>query len=294
VSCFRGCPALPLCLSTLVGLLATPASASADIWRYPLWIEQGLPVVEVWLGPDGPHRFVVDTGAEGSTVSAETATRLRLPLAGALEQHTMTGMVKRALVRVVGLRIGSSGPSTREVAAAVSDLRALRQVVPGVEGVLGADVLGEYDYVLDYGARSLTLARGELLSTRGGKVFPLILDRNRPLVPWPRSPFASALLLALDSSADALVMDAREAASFRCRPPSVETTILETHMGRAHAPSCELEPLRAGELEVVGLKMVEVAWPTALERRDRGLLPASAFRRVYVSASRGTLTLWPR
>jgi hypothetical protein len=74
---------------TLVAMSSHPASA--EVWRRPLWVEHRLPIVDVWIGSRGPYRFVLDTGAEGTTVSRELATKLVLPLLGAVEQHTVNG-----------------------------------------------------------------------------------------------------------------------------------------------------------------------------------------------------------
>ena len=69
---------------------------------------------------------------------------------------------------------------------------------------------------------------------------------------------------------------------------------LETHAGSREVQSCEVASLADGALDVSGLRLVAVTWPTALARLDRGLLPASAFARVEVSARDHTLTVWPR
>jgi hypothetical protein len=274
--------------------LAAPDVATGEIWRRPLLVQGGLPAVEVWVGDQGPYLFVVDTGAEGSTISRELAARLTLRPVGLVEQQTVTGTARQPLVRVPEIRIGRAGPASTGVLAAVSTLEAMREVLPGVDGILGTDVLAPFDYLIDFGAGMLSLTRGEPLATRGGVVLPLAFSRNRPVVMWPRPAPAAPLPLALDTAADALVVDATQAAGFPCRPRTRDAATVVTHAGQQDVVSCQLAPVRAAGLELTGLRLVEVTWPFADERLDRGLLPASAFERVYVSASRGTLTLWPR
>lgn len=287
-------------LATLVtapGLVTLHADVSPGAtWRRPLAIEGGLPLVDVWIGSSGPYRFVLDTGAEGATVSRELAVRLNLRVLGALEQHTVTGMAKAPLVEIASLTIGRDGPVMR-AAAAVTDLAAMRQAVGRLDGVLGGDALNGFDYVLDYEASQLTLLAADAAqprSPRGGVSLPLRFERHRPIVDWPVAASAgSAVPLVLDTGASALVVDEREASRFPCAA-RVEAVVLETHAGRRAVRACRAEPLRAGPLAVVGLQLVATPWPQGLERSDRGLIPASAFARIYVSASRKALVVWAR
>ena len=287
-------------LATLLTVTAlAPLEAdvrAASSWRRSLTLEAGLPLVDVWIGRDGPYRFVLDTGAEGATVSRELAARLHLRVLGALEQHTVAGVAKVPLVDVPGLTVGRDGPVTN-VTAAVTDLAAMRRAVGRLDGVLGGDALKGFDYVIEYEGAQLTLLQGsgeQPRSPRGGVSLPLRLERNRPIVDWPVAGGAASVVpLVLDTGASALVIDEREAARFPCAA-RVEAVVLETHAGRRAVRSCEAEPLRAGTLAITGVQLVAAPWPRTLERSDRGLLPAAAFARVHVSASQGSITLWAR
>jgi hypothetical protein len=288
---------IPIVLLCAVCSLLAATPARAEIWRHPLWVEGGLPVVDVWIGSRGPWRFVVDTGAEGTTVSRGLAERLDLPVLGALEQHTMAGAARLLMVRVSGLRVGRKGPPPIELSAAVSNLDAMRRVVPDLDGVLGGDALAGFEYLLDYTAGRLLLARGESLPVSAGDdavVLPLRFERQRPIVTWPRTLASAPLPLVVDTAAMAFIVDASEAAGFGCRAHTSQAVRLETHSGSRAVESCEMNVLRAGSLEVDGLRMVMLAWPRAIDRLDRGLLPASAFGRIYVSRLRETVTFWER
>jgi predicted aspartyl protease len=288
---------IPIVLLSALCFLVATTNARAEVWRHPLWVEGGLPVVDVWIGSRGPWRFVVDTGAEGTTVSRGVAERLALPVLGALEQHTMAGAARLLMVRVSGLRVGRRGPPPIDLSAAVSSLDAMRRVVPDLDGVLGGDALAGFEYLLDYTAGRLLLARGEPLPVFAGDdavVLPLRFDRQRPIVTWPRTHASAPLPLVVDTGAMSFIVDASEAAGFGCRARTSRAVRLETHSGSREVESCEMNVLRAGSLEVDGLRMVMLAWPRAIDRLDRGLLPASAFGRVYVSRLNGTLTLWKR
>lgn len=280
-----------------LAMLCSPArAADAEVWRQRLTIDAGLPLLEVWIGRSGPWRFALDTGAEGSTVSRTLAERLALPVLGAVEQYTLAGSTKTLLVRVSGLRVGRDGPVTN-VDAAVSDLVAMRRVVRDVDGVLGGDALAGFDYLLDYGRGRLTLGRdgaGLVDDARGGAELPMQMDRHRPIVSWPADRGEAPVPLVLDTGASALIVDRREASRFDCRGNTSGRVMLETHTAAREASSCEVAVLRAGSVSVRGVQLVTVVWPDAIARRDRGLLPASAFDRVYVSPRRGALRVWAR
>lgn len=290
----KGCLGAGLAFALAAGV---ETKASADVWRQPLSIEAGLPVVDVWIRTRGPYRFLLDTGAEGTTVSRQLAEDLALAVVGAVEQHTVNGVSRVPMARVPEMQIGRGGPLAQDVAVAISDLAGPRAALQDLDGVVGGDLLDGHDYLVDYGDGQLVVARGESLPVRGGVELPLVIDRQRPLVRWPSAglgaAFGSTLLLLLDSGADALIVDSSSGA-FTCRPRTERRMTLDTQAGRRDITACEAEPLLVGGVSIRGLRLVEVAWLTAVPRRERGLLPASAFARVYVSPSRGTVTFWPR
>jgi hypothetical protein len=85
-----------------------------------------------------------------------------------------------------------------------------------------------------------------------------------------------------------------DASGLPCRSHTRRLATLETHSGARDVQICELETLHAGDVQIEGLRMVEVAWPTTIARTERGLLPASVFERAHVSAARGIVTVWER
>lgn len=276
--------------------------ASAETWKPPLSIEAGLPVVEVWVDQRGPYRFLLDTGAEGTTISRELAAALAPSVLGVVVQHTPAGATTVRLVRIAEVRLGRHGPASMGIAAAVSSLSGPRAVLRDLDGILGGDVLSGYDYLVDYRRATLTIASGDVLSVRGGVALPLQIDRGRPLVRWPPRTISARTigpgtrtptLLLVDSGADALVIDA-STSTFACRTGTNKPASLETHAGRRDVQACEAEAFRLGRHSVHGLQLVSMAWSTAIPRTEQGLLPAVAFERFYVSPALGTVTFWPR
>lgn len=288
-----------LFLTTTLFLSFVNAPAGNAAWPIAMATDDSLPVIEVWIGGDGPWRFGIDSGAEGSTVSLALARRLGLPAIAVFDDFTMAGVARVPLVRLEGLRLGRGGPEVAGTTAGVIDLGRWTSR-HDLDGVLGGDVLREFDYLIDFDRRRLTLGRGDLVidEPAGRRVrLPLRFERDRPVVSWPR-PSGAPLPLVLDTGSAALIVDRLEASAFTCRPRTERVMRLDTHAGSRPVTACTAAPLaRRGGLEpldVGDLQLVAVTWPSAPARQDRGLLPASAFRAVLVSRLHGTLTLWPR
>ena len=179
-----------------------------------------------------------------------------------------------------------------ELDAAVHDLTLVRRSAPDVEGIVGQDVLARYDYLIDTTRARLTI--GRFAAPASGVHLPLTTSAGRPLLVLDdgRGRFG----LVLDTGADVLVMEADAARlAIGDVPPASRTRgRLETHLG---ARDVDVE-------HHVGVRMANVALPpVALVRLptdawamspEVGLLPASLFSRVYVSARTGQAVVWPK
>jgi len=106
--------------------------------------------VEVSINGTGPHRFVVDSGADTSVIGRKLAAELELPDAEPVLLHSMTEttMVDRAHVDSLEL-----GPST------VTDLKlpVLKEAFIGGDGMIGLDALVEQRLMLDFDERVITV-----------------------------------------------------------------------------------------------------------------------------------------
>lgn len=110
--------------------------------------------VEVNINGTGPHRFVVDSGADTSVVGRKLAEELGLPGAEPALLHTMTESTMVERVEVDSLQLG---PST------VHDLElpVLREVFIGGDGMIGLDALIEQRLMLDFDKRIITVEDAE-------------------------------------------------------------------------------------------------------------------------------------
>ncbi|CAN5216664.1 retropepsin-like aspartic protease [soil metagenome] len=107
--------------------------------------------VPVTIRGIGPYQFVVDTGADRSVISRELADRLGLESTGTATLHSMSGVEQ---VPTVGLeRLGIAG---REIARIKAP--ALSESNLGAQGLLGIDSLKDRRIIMDFVAKTLTIA----------------------------------------------------------------------------------------------------------------------------------------
>ena len=150
-----------LCLSlwgpALAACAAAPAPAPAcrfsEVDSLSLRSVQDHPVVTVSANGE-PVNMLLDTGAETSVVTRATALRLRLPLEGG-SAEAVTGIDGIRFQQVARATLALTGRG-RVVRALVTDLPPGME---GIAGVLGVDVLSEYDIDLDQPGGRLTLLR---------------------------------------------------------------------------------------------------------------------------------------
>jgi predicted aspartyl protease len=109
--------------------------------------------VPVLLDGKGPYPFVVDTGAERTTVSSELAATLALRPAGGARLHSVTGMMPVSLFHIDTIDID------RHRATA---LRApgMAQIHLGGPGLIGVDSLRDQRVTMDFRRRTMTIAPG--------------------------------------------------------------------------------------------------------------------------------------
>ncbi len=250
----------------------------------------GVPVVRVEVAPGRLAWFVVDTGATGTTIATTLADRLGVLSSGRTLVTTIAGSTSVPIGRLGTLRIDGVTVA-RDLDVAIHDLRLVRETVADAEGILGQDVLGRFDYLIDLERGRLVL--GWIEPPRDGVRVPLSWSADRPVLHFPGTRNRHALVL--DSGANVLVIDA-DAADDALGPERGQRRPagLETHVGRRdvqveHHPALRLADLDLGAVDV--LRVDDEAWTSGPEV---GLLPASVFRRVYVSARRGEAMVWER
>ncbi len=126
--------------------------------------------IEVQINETGPHRFVVDSGADTSVIGQRLAGRLGLPGTDPVLLHAMTESKIVDRVEVDTLQLGPS-------MLTALDLPVLDEYDIGGDGMIGLDALVEKRLMMDFEKRLITvedsfddddnasLGRGEIIVT---------------------------------------------------------------------------------------------------------------------------------
>jgi predicted aspartyl protease len=106
--------------------------------------------IDVKVNSTGPHRFLVDSGADRSVVSDGLAALLKLPAGDSVRVQGMAGHRDVGTYEVAALTLGTSevGPIT---APALSSRHL------GADGLIGIDALADQRLMLDFDKRTITV-----------------------------------------------------------------------------------------------------------------------------------------
>lgn len=114
-----------------------------------------LPIV---IAGRGPFRFLVDTGAERTIVSAELAQELSLGSGGGVTLATISGQSQAGTVVVPSLDFGRK----RRLDSIVAPVLSAANI--GAAGMLGIDGLQAYEVVFDFAQQKMTVGRPRTIS----------------------------------------------------------------------------------------------------------------------------------
>lgn len=135
---------------------AVPAPSAPGSQRVPMTVIRNgaatLAVVPVTLEGLGPKRFALDTGSSSSVVDRKVAQQLSLrPVGRSRNAAGVSCSATSQPVHVASWRVGA-------VALPAQTVDSIALPVPGLDGLLGSDVLYQFGTVtIDYAAGSLVL-----------------------------------------------------------------------------------------------------------------------------------------
>jgi hypothetical protein len=225
----------------------------------------------VYVNGEGPLRFLIDTGAQSSAISDELAARLRLRPRERVEQVTAAGSrmvpLSCALVSLQG--------RSKTIEVVLGGIDRVKDVNKTIDGVLGNNFFAGLRFALDY-------RRGRLLL-------------NAPVPAGPRVPFEAAdgrivVTTSIDGLPRRLVLDSGAPVPVLFEP---RTTVPAVAMLRTHAGA-----VAGGGAKVVAsigtrTKRLQAVIVPRKQSVD-GLLPASAFRSVFVDTADGFVIFEPK
>lgn len=145
------------CAHRRAGDVSGPAASRLDL--YKPWPGADKLYVEVDLGDGEPRMMLLDTGAGTSLVNAEVASALNLRQSAEVSQYLQVSGVLEARSAVIPeIRVGRHRIRNVHVAVPVEPVHDQAGAVP-TAGLLGANVLSQFQVEVDYPANRLHLRR---------------------------------------------------------------------------------------------------------------------------------------
>ena len=110
--------------------------------------------VPVRFSGAGPYQFLVDTGADRSAVSREIVARLKLPIGGGAELHSLSGISSITTAKLSDVALTRT--PERSVDAAVLDGAYI-----GADGIVGVDLLRAQRVQFDFEKQTMSIVPSE-------------------------------------------------------------------------------------------------------------------------------------
>jgi Aspartyl protease len=266
-------------------------------------VQSSLIVVPVEINHTGPYDFVVDTGAQVSTIEPALASELHLKAEGNIG---VAGVATYARTPYAYLKvIGAGEHSVPNTLAVIQDLTQLKEADSRIRGILGANFLEHFDVLIDNIRQILCLdGSGDLASTIKSEHITMAEPRGEQLdLPFTRPVIVPArlsgnsktpLLLRLDSGSNAPLLYANPN---RGKAPIDPATPLKrvvngVEQGFAVLPPQDIRIGKHSVRQVAFFLPLNAVGGTTIPRED-GLLPTIAFQRVFISCSGGYVALEP-
>jgi hypothetical protein len=265
--------------STLTARRAACAPATAVHFELD---EHGGIIVPVTIGGAGPFRFLLDTGASGSSISEVLATRIDAPIVAKTDMTTPAGHTTMFVAAMREVKVGIM--SSERILAVTVPAEALAPAGAGVVGVLGQDFLGPHNYTLDYRHRTLTWdGEGAQTAADGATTLRLIPQNGQVLVELPQTD-APSVRMVPDSGADALVVFARPDTLLRLTETQ-DAAQISGMAGSSLATRAVVRRLDVGSITLRNQPAVRVTLADGDAHDSDGLLPLHHFGSVSFHAS---------
>lgn len=244
--------------------------------------------VPVHIGEVGPFAFMVDTGAQRTVLTRQTADRLGLVPNGSVRLVSVAGIQDVALVTVAELSMGSRRVSGLE--APLVDGEGL-----GAEGIVGLDGLKDQRVDIDFTRNRMVIGRAAPVEASADPFAIVVTARRRAgqLIMTEAVIDGVKVDVMIDTGADASIGNLalqraldRHRGTEEARLVSVTGQAINAQVGRARA-------MRIGNLRIGNLSFAFADAPAfaylKLNRRPAlmlGMRDLSAFKRVAIDFAR--------
>src|SRR5215469_8925328 len=118
-------------------------------------VQETLIVAPMTINGSGPYDFLVDTGAQITTIDPRLAARLNLRTEGITGVSGVASFGRKNFTHLAKVEIG--GHPVDDVLAIVDDLLQLHQADAKIRGIVGEDYLAHFDLLIDNEHRMLCL-----------------------------------------------------------------------------------------------------------------------------------------
>lgn len=268
------------------------------------FVQSSLIVVPIEINHSGPYDFVVDTGAQVTSVEATLASELHLRNEGTTGVGGVATFVRAAYTHLDLIQAG--GHSVANTVVVIQEMAQLKTADSRIRGILGASFIEHFDVLIDNGRKIMCLDdSGTLAAAIKGEHIALAEPRGfQTDLPFTRPILVSALLsavenapvlLRLDSGSNALLLYADDS-RLRKEPRHPKPAL--TRLVNGVEQSFGILPPQDVYVGKQSLKHVSFTMPLNAvgigpQPREDGLLPTIAFQRVFISCSSGYVSLDP-
>jgi hypothetical protein len=267
-------------------------------------MQDDLIVVRVLINRAGPYDFLVDTGSQITTIDPVLASDLHLRIEGTTGVSGVATQSRSAFAFLDLIEVGSH--SVPQSLAVIQDIAELKAADPRMRGILGENFLSRFDLLIDNRQQILCLDESRTLAQAvKGEHIPLAqphgprddMPFTRPMIVSVRLTTADVppVLLRLDSGSNAALLYAAQPRLLRAsvsRAPVLKRVINGVEQAFAVLPAQDILvgacPVRQVSFVI---PMNEVG--SGPSPREDGLLPTSAFERVFISYSKNYAALDP-
>ena len=165
-------------LLSLLPLAQVKTTATVDV---PMLFNGTTPAVEVMVNGQGPFRFSIDTGAQGSArIDTTLVEKLKLPVVDQIQAGDGSGNTRSLdVVMLASIKLGDI--EFKDVRAASRDYN-VNQRGPKIDGILGFNLFSEHLLTLDFPAKRVRVHAGQLGPVDGKEIIAFESPRGIPVV----------------------------------------------------------------------------------------------------------------
>jgi Aspartyl protease len=303
MSTFKWLASITLAAAILPALNAEPhCPGNVAILRFRL-VQRSQIIVPVAINHTGPYDFLVDTGAQVTSVDPALAAELHLKIEGTTGFVGVGFRTRPSFAHLDTLEAGSHALANPLVV--IQNIEHLQAADPRIRGILGGNFLGHFDVLIDYAHSMLCLDDAKLMQSEiKGKHIPLLtpthpddgaLSTEPLLIPVHLSGIpGKPLVHLLDSGTNVpLLYDSGKAMAGGF---SVSKPIRDRGPDGVERVFAVLPPqdMQIGTMTFHQISFVTPAATSDVPKVDvDGLLPTVLFRRVYISYADRFVVLEP-